>query len=218
MAQDKQDDPETLRSKPTTFLKTPTNLSGTCPLSLAGTSEAPNRFSTPIQPSLMPKNIFGSANNQSLRSMSSSSEASGSGNPDSPPGSDLEFEYIGKEEEGSLSRQGLALTIAPNDGSADSFSSNPETQHNSGALNFLSLVEKAQQDAENAAQSLRFENLVVQMLDMDLGERVSTSTDIPHLLTQKGWDQSQVAGIWTVAPSVDTSRSWTEAQMELLGG
>ena len=66
--------------------------------------------------------------------------------------------------------------------------------------------------------AIKFESLLVQMLDMGIGERVSTSTDIPRMLSMKGWDQAQVANVWTVSAVQDCSSSWNEKQMELLGG
>ena len=107
---------------------------------------------------------------------------------------------MGAETEGVLSCQVLTMTIGSRASeSEDSSSSVPDTKHNKGALEFLQLVEKAQQSQQETDSAVKFESLLIQMLDMELGEKVSTSTDIPTMLSRKGWDQAQVANVWTVA-------------------
>ena len=138
---------------------------------------------------------------------------------DTSSSSEIEHSYIGEEVEGLLSCNVLTLTIdndqLPSD---DSFSSCPETKHNKGALEFIKLVEQAQQEREQASAALEFESLVIQMLDMKVGDKVATSTDIPAALSSRGWDQAQVSNVWRVAAGKDCSSVWNEHQMEQLGG
>ena len=64
----------------------------------------------------------------------------------------------------------------------------PDSSFNKGALEFISLVEKALE----RSSSVGFDQLVLEMLDLGLGERVPTSAQIPCLLNEKGWNVQQV--------------------------
>ena len=56
------------------------------------------------------------------------------------------------------------------------------------------------------------------MLDMKIDDRVATLTDIPALLTEKGWDQAAVSRVWRVTSASPCYQEWNEAKMEELGG
>ena len=56
------------------------------------------------------------------------------------------------------------------------------------------------------------------MLDMDLGTRVSTPTDIAASLNLNGWSLPQVASVWTVSFGTQLGCDWTDNALEALGG
>ena len=124
---------------------------------------------------------------------------------------------IGKEQEGGLSVCLLNLTVnedISHCSNSDSFSSSPDSSQNRGAIAFLELVEKALQNAATVG----FEDLIVQMLDLEVGERVSTSSQIPDLLNSKGWNVQQVSQVWSVGPTMDHSQYWDVDTLKRLGG
>ena len=173
---------------------------------------------------LKPRNIFGSDPNCSKISASTSSADSScalqSPNISDTSASDIVFSPIEKEEENSITRNMLSLTIDEEKPLLDdSFSSAPDSKQNRGALAFMKLIEdmyknKAATDSRNA----NFANLVVQMLDLELGERVPTSDAIPGLLENKGWNMKEVAGIWSVTPLCTGGNTWTEKSLDYMGG
>ena len=61
----------------------------------------------------------------------------------------------------------------------------------------MTLVEKALADQENNKGSLQFEDLVLQMMDIDI--KVATTEDIAARLNSNGWDSQQVSNVWTVS-------------------
>ena len=74
--------------------------------------------------------------------------------------------------QGDLSKSMMALSL---DGikqiSEDSFDSSPDSNFNKGASDFLRLVEQAITRAEESNRALKFENLVMQMINLEMGER-----------------------------------------------
>ena len=98
--------------------------------------------------------------------------------------------------------------------SNDSFSSDPGTRYNRGAADFLSLVEQAL--ARNSMVS--FSELVAQMLDLEIGQRVATPDDIPARLNSNGWKVDQVSSIWIVASAMAYSSQWDHVSLQRLGG
>ena len=100
------------------------------------------------------------------------------------------------------------------DNGSDSFSSSPDSAQNKGAIAFLELVEKALQ----RAATVGFEDLIVQMLDLEVDEKVATSSQIPEMLTSKGWNVQQVSQVWSVGPTVSHSHSWDVETLKKLGG
>ena len=98
---------------------------------------------------------------------------------------------IGALQEGGPSVTLLNLTVNEvpvHEQVEDSFDSSPDSSFDKGALEFISLVEKALE----RSSSVGFDQLVLEMLDLGLGERVPTSAQIPCLLNEKGWNVQQV--------------------------
>ena len=94
---------------------------------------------------------------------------------------------IGVTQEGGLNVKLLNLTVnevAVHEQVDDSFDSSPDSSFDKGALEFISLVEKALK----RSSSVGFDQLVLEMLDLGLGERMPTSAQIPCLLNEKGWN------------------------------
>ena len=56
------------------------------------------------------------------------------------------------------------------------------------------------------------------MLDLNLGEKVSTAAAIPDLLNQKGWNAGQVASVWSVGPTMSLASGWDVNALKRLGG
>ena len=78
--------------------------------------------------------------------------------------------------------------------SEDSFSSAPGTNFNLGAEKFIALVDKQMEAIRNIPGEdaegfgLLFEKVVVDMMDLGINEGIVTSTDIPRVLNEKGWN------------------------------
>ena len=124
---------------------------------------------------------------------------------------------VGLDKEGSLSVQLRGLTVCDDhclSARADSFSSSPDTVMNKGAIAFLELVEQA----IAKSSQMGFDQLVIEMMDLEVGERVATSSQIPEVLKRKGWDVDQVSSVWSVGPSVPQCRQWNVDVVKQLGG
>ena len=120
--------------------------------------------------------------------------------------------------ENEISTQLLTLTIDhERNESADSFNSDPGTNFNRGAAQFLTLLESALARRQEAEQALSFEQLVVQMMDIDISPRIPTSQHIAESLNKNGWDLGQVAAVWTVGTEPMTGH-WTDSAIDALGG
>ena len=132
----------------------------------------------------------------------------------SPDSNGSVFSYIGKGPEGDLSRKLLSLTIEKHSESDDSFNFCPETMHNKGYLEFLKLLEDfyAKKDLSDS-----FADSVVQMLDLDVSNKVATSQQIQAMLNEKGWNVRAMSQIWSVAPAVTYRSSLDGIAMEMLG-
>jgi len=97
----------------------------------------------------------------------------------------------------------------------DSFDSSPDTAFNKGAAEFLKLVETAVTRADQEEQNLKFESLALQMLDLDVHQRIPTT----EAINQQGWNFSQILNIWTVpTTSSHASCSWNDQALDHLGG
>jgi len=122
---------------------------------------------------------------------------------------------IGSAQEGGIRVKLLNLTVNEEIGSIDnSFDSSPESSFNRGALAFIELVENALEKAS----CVGFDQLVVEMMDLGMGERVPTSAQIPALLNEKGWSVQQVSQVWSVAPTTTYSKEWDVNTLKKLGG
>ena len=127
---------------------------------------------------------------------------------------------LSKEQEGRLSVRMLDLTVEDTlkNLPEDSFESCPDTAFNTGALEFLSLVEIAVKKADAAASNLGFGALVIEMMDLGINDKLSTSSEIPDRLNAQGWNAAQVAQVWSVGPSDGQGKSWDAALLKKLGG
>ena len=93
----------------------------------------------------------------------------------------------------------LELTVedAPKQHPEDSFESCPDTSFNRGALDFLSLVENAVKRAEAADAKVGFDALVIDMMDLGMNDKLTTSSEIPDRLSSQGWNAAQVSQVWS---------------------
>ena len=71
--------------------------------------------------------------------------------------------------------------------------------------------------SDNETQ-IAFSDLVVQMMDLRVGQRVATPADIAHNLNAKGWNVAQVSSVWNVSPTVAYEPHWNELALDSLGG
>ena len=216
-------DTEVLRTTPGLSLKTPTTFSEAAVM--AKLKERERHPATTFQSSSLAKrNIFGDFSEKSVAFASDSSdnpttdvlELSGSSRVSSSASS---FSQVAASIEGEVSRQILCLPLDSNAASSDdSFASDPQTHHNRGAIAFLDLVEKALVEAEKKDTALKFETLVVDMMEIGLEERIPTTEHISQALNCNGWSLQQVASIWKPSMSKELSGDWNDAALEQLGG
>ena len=125
--------------------------------------KAVSNISSPIKPFLIP-NGSSIVNSDSTTSPQRSCNVS-----DLTEISDTEStcSHIGIELEGELAVRMLSLTLDRGlNVSADSFSSDSGNKFNKGAVEFMALVEKAIANE----QAVKFEDLVVQMMDVSLNK------------------------------------------------
>ena len=85
------------------------------------------------------------------------------------------------------------------------------------ASDFLKLVEEAIAKAETTDQSLKFENLVMQMMNLDMGERVPTTEAISEALIKQGWNFQQVSNVWRPSQQA-LNIPWSDQAIDHLGG
>ena len=86
------------------------------------------------------------------------------------------------DKEGEVSIQLMSLNIERSPASSeDSFSSNSASSYNKGAQEFMKLVEIALAE-QTEPKKLEFSDLVIQMMDLGLGQKVATPDDIPGKL------------------------------------
>ena len=128
----------------------------------------------------------------------------------SPINCSLENEVVG---------QILSLTIdEAHDKTQDSFSSQPDTAHNKGALAFLTLVEDYLANRARQEDEINFESLIVQMMDVDISRKVPTPDAVASLLNSNGWDMRQVSSVWSVSTKEPSYNVWDQASIEALAG
>ena len=174
---------------------------------------------TSKKPPLEPRNIFGSGDSraQSFGSCSSQentdmSSLSLESDCCSPS---LKAHGVGD----GLSSQFLSLTIDPDKNeSDDSFSSQADSKHNKGAIEFIELVEAALLKMKEADTGLKLEKILLQMIDLDIGRRIPTPQDIAPALEENGWSFDQVARLWTVSSGPELTGPWNDAALVSLGG
>ena len=77
----------------------------------------------------------------------------------------------------------------------DSFSSSPDSDFNKGAAQVISLLESALARAQKREDAIRFEDLLIQMLDLSVDKKLGTPCDITEILKIEGWDASQVVRV-----------------------
>ena len=123
-------------------------------------------------------------------------------------------------EEAAISVSVLQLTVTDQlePTTQDSFSSQPDSTFNKGAILFLELLEKALEDTKTKAEALRFEDLVIQMLDLSMDKKLSTPDAITDMLNDQGWNAAQVARVWQVSTTADDGPSWSHEKLTMLGG
>ena len=81
---------------------------------------------------------------------------------------------IDPEVEGDMSVKLLTLTVDP-----EKPTSNEYSVFNKGATAFLNIVEKSL--TANANKDLKFDQLVLQMLNLEVNDRICTASDIPDV-------------------------------------
>ena len=67
-------------------------------------------------------------------------------------------------------------------------------------------------------KALTFEDLLIQMMDLGVDDRLVTSYDVPDILNVQGWNVEQVSRVWSVRPDTLYSSSWDTESLERLGG
>ena len=158
--------------------------------------------STPVH-QIEPRKIFSIGSDSSLELSLTSSECSRADSLDMQP--------LTSQIEGEISVGMISLNIEERKScSLDSFSSEPDTVQNKGAIAFLHLVEAAIEKHQDDNMALQFENLVVEMMDLNVGKKFKTSEDIASTLIENGWNAREVASIWTVSPTTDAEICWND--------
>ena len=173
-------------------------------------------FLKPTPPCFIPRKIF-----------SPTAQTDSSDNPDdfglcpcsSIPATMSPMSPLANPIESEMTGQLLSLTI--NDElsrTTDSFSSSPDTAWNKGAIAFLELLEGFMARQASEADALRFEQLVVEMMDVNITSKIPTSEHIATTLNEKGWNMEQVALVWTVSSGNPVGSSWDDVGIEQLAG
>ena len=124
------------------------------------------------------------------------------------------------QDEAILSVSILKMTVNehPNTNNSDSFSSQPDSSYNRGALQFLELLEKVLGEARAREEAVKFEDLVIQMLDLSVDRKLSTPDAISDMLNEQGWNADQVARVWQVSTDPHSNPEWTHEKLMKLGG
>ena len=89
---------------------------------------------------------------------------------------------------------------------------------NKGAIAFIDKLEGFPAPQALEADSLKFENLVVEMMDISISSKVPTSENIATTLNDKSWSMQQVASVWTVSTTNPVGDNWNDLGIELLAG
>ena len=209
---------EILRSLPAT--PTPSSFAEACILGKKKQAERERSFlklPSPMVPPSTPTS-YKEPQFKDCSTMSSPlSDCSGLPSPSSP---ELKMvTTLDQDAETQLNCQILQLTLDTSIAkSEDSFSSAPETKFNKGAGAFLELVEKIMKRKEDADTALRFESLLVEMMDLSMDRKLGCPFDIPAVLADQGWNPSQVAGVCHVSTSAKEYHQWDSQILDDLGG
>jgi len=162
-----------------------------------------------------PRNLFSTSSADSLESPVQAV-------PSPESADNLEQSYalpLNPSKEGELSVSIMLAKIDDEVQSEDSFSSQADSSHNKGAIKFLELLEKIRQEAEDKEAAISLDNLLMQMMDLSVENRLSNSYDIADVLNSQGWNASQVAGIWHVSSEVCAGDpTWTNGFLMKFGG
>ena len=111
-------------------------------------------------------------------SESSCSEISAADHP-TPASLELTMEPVDAGDEADLSVSILNMKLDVHTTQReDSFSSQPDSDFNMGAVKFLELLESALEHRASQDQAVQFEELVIQMLDLSMDNKLSTPYDI----------------------------------------
>ena len=124
---------------------------------------------------------------------------------------------IGTDAELSFSKLVSSLKVNPNkEELEDSFSSCKDSAFNKGPLDFLSLVDKAIEKANGL--KIKFDNLIIQMINLGVDEKINTASDIPIILNKNCWSMRQVSQVWSVPSMVIKQDSCDIGFLKRLGG
>ena len=210
---------EVVRMTPRLALKTPSTFAEAARNASLRMKErelsALTNLSKPTPTGLIPRKIFSpAANTDSTGSsfdhgLSPCSTIPPTLSPMSPLGNLAENEITGK-----------LISLAIDDElsrSCDSFSSAPDTAWNKGAVAFIDLLEDYLARQTSKAEALKFESLVVEMMDINISSKVPTSGHIAATL-EKGWNMEQVASVWSVSTANPIGSVWNDQGIEQLAG
>ena len=67
-------------------------------------------------------------------------------------------------------------------------------------------------------ENIRFENFLIEMMDLEVDGRVPTSEHIAPMLANNGWNLQEVASIWTVSSAGPPAGTWNDSAIEKLAG
>lgn len=125
---------------------------------------------------------------------------------------------LSPSEEGELSVSVMQMKLDPAQPANDSFSSSPDTEFNKGAACFISLLENTLARAAQKEEAMKFEDLLIQMLDLSVDKKLGSTFEITEILKTEGWDASQVAKVWRVSTGPEVDLEWDLDTLKLLGG
>ena len=74
------------------------------------------------------------------------------------------------------------------------------------------------EERHDQSKALAFEDLLIQMLNLGVDDRLATSYDVQDILNSQGWNVEQVSKVWTVGPDIAYSSAWDTQSLERLGG
>ena len=108
---------------------------------------------------------------------------------------------LSKSQEGELSVSVLKLKTDHDIIEKDSF--------NKRATKFLALIEAAMRKGAEAEATIKFEDFVIQMLDLSVDRKLGTQNDITRKMNEVGWNTSQVTKEWQVSTGPEINSTWS---------